>query len=732
MTWSFNNTSKTLTSTGATLASPDSLLAGIAAIQALDTARGYVSDYIGWINNVFISVTAGSFIQFDADSQIEFRGSTYIKIQGTTGGGIIHNYRSTLLLNLTTQRVDAAVSLPAGSTFKSLKERPNDPSPRIIIKHNVRYDYPTILRTVALNTVYIDGLDFYSNNLAFTALKLYFGQATNSYVNSVRIFNLSSTSSIQRYSTTYLNGYYESLATTSESAALNTIVENKPTFYLATPAPFSSNLWAGQITIRNPTFLNNCWNETVLLASSAPGLNAASLIQTFYTYVNFFKFGLTPLENIKVRFVRTVRSSVGSPTWATPANSTQSAITDVNGTFTAIDLLDFYRTGTSTTQQQRFKHEAKARKYEYKTAGETIFIDRFFYQGNVNLSNGYSEEVQMLQVPYLTLTEAQASALTGISIVSSGSTTGTVTISQNRTVAEIWQYYRYWISQLLNFNNNDTWNFDNSTLDVGGWNFVTSSVVTGNIKTTAVVTINTPGSITGVYTDSSGINISIQSPNILSGSRVQLYNLTNSVELYNGILSTNGFIYPTTYTSSITCRLRITKVGYLPIELTGVVTNTGLLFSGDNQVADTVYNTIGISGSTVTEFSTDYVNLQIDVSDLDYQTTFQRLYAWFRYIETTSLGISNYFNGLYATDEVNFVVRSSIISLKLDNVLTTPVKISGGALTRDDGQTIIASTSNSIQIDPSKSYIANSQFIVDKLNNIPTNTLTVSKFLALK
>ena len=264
--------------------------------------------------------------------------------------------------------------------------------------------------------------------------------------------------------------------------------------------------------------------------------------------------------------------------------------------------------------------------------------------------------------------------------------------------------------------------FDNSTLDVGGWNFVTSSVVTGNIKTTAVVTINTPGSITGVYTDSSGINISIQSPNILSGSRVQLYNLTNSVELYNGILSTNGFIYPTIYTSSITCRLRITKVGYLP----------GLLFSGDNQVVDTIYNTIGISGSTVTEFSTDYVNLQIDVSDLDYQTTFQRLYAWFRYIETTSLGISNYFNGLYATDEVNFVVRSSIISLKLDNVLTTPVKISGGALTRDDGQTIIASTSNSIQIDPSKSYIANSQFIIDKLNNIPTNTLTVSKFLALK
>ena len=146
-------------------------------------------------------------------------------------------------------------------------------------------------------------------------------------------------------------------------------------------------------------------------------------------------------------------------------------------------------------------------------------------------------------------------------------------------------------------------------------------------------------------------------------------------ELYNDILSTNGFIYPTIYTSSITCRLRITKVGYLPIELTGVVTNTGLLFSGDNQVADTVYNTIGITGSTVTEFSTDYVNLQIDVSDLDYQTTFQRLYAWFRYIETTSLGISNYFNGLYATDEVNFVVRSSIISLKLDNVLTTTLHL---------------------------------------------------------
>ena len=741
MAWSFNNTTKVLTSTGAIISSPDSLLAGIASIQALDTTRGYVNGYIGWINNVFISISAGSFIQFDADSQIEFRGSTYMKLAGSTGGGIIHGYRSTLLLNTTTARIDGVVSLPTGSTFACLRERPNDPSARIIAKHTVRYDYPTILKGNILNTINIDGLDFYANSSAFTVLKAYFGQATNINVNNVRFFNFGPTSLVQKYSTTYNDGYYESLNFNSETTTINTIIDNRPTFYLSTPAPFSGNLWVGQITLVNPTFLNNCWDQTVNLNNSAPGLNVDSFIRIYYTYTNIIKNSFLVLEGVKCRFERYVYSYVGSSSWQEPPGEIQELVTDANGSFSPINLYDFSRGGTSPTDYQRYKHKLEVRKYDYKT--KVVFQDRIMYKGAINMSQGYTEEVQMIPFSTLTLNEAQAAALTGISISTGGFSVINVTITQNRTVLEIWHYYRYWISQFVNINSDtqDFWDFSGENLityedlgwiKIGDANFNISSTVTGNFKTIGTVTFSAGGSVEGVYTDSAGIHIQVKSPNILSGSRVQLYDLTSNTELFNAVLSSNGFNYSTIYTASNTYRLRIAKTGYLPIELTAVVTDTGLLFSGDNQIADTVYNAIGIVGSTVTEFSTDYINLQIDVSDLDYQTTFQRLYAWFRYIETTSLGISNYFNGLYATDEVNFVVRSSVVSLKLDNVLTTPVKITGGSLTRDDGQTIIASTSNSIQIDPLKSYIANSQFIIEKLNNIPTNTLTVSKFLALK
>ena len=66
-------------------------------------------------------------------------------------------------------------------------------------------------------------------------------------------------------------------------------------------------------------------------------------------------------------------------------------------------------------------------------------------------------------------------------------------------------------------------------------------------------------------------------------------------------------------------------------------------------------------------------------------------------------------------------------------VNTNPVtKAQASALTGIIGSSVIEEESNSIFIDPNKSYIANSEFIVDKLNNIPINTLTVPKFLALK
>jgi len=51
-------------------------------------------------------------------------------------------------------------------------------------------------------------------------------------------------------------------------------------------------------------------------------------------------------------------------------------------------------------------------------------------------------------------------------------------------------------------------------------------------------------------------------------------------------------------------------------------------------------------------------------------------------------------------------VISSVADLKLDNTKASPLFLNGGRLYRDDGATIIASTSNSIQIDYDPVYVA--------------------------
>jgi hypothetical protein len=80
------------------------------------------------------------------------------------------------------------------------------------------------------------------------------------------------------------------------------------------------------------------------------------------------------------------------------------------------------------------------------------------------------------------------------------------------------------------------------------------------------------------------------------------------------------------------------------------------------------------------------------------------VYAWLRYVETTSSGVAQWFDAVTATDEVNYLIDASNINLKLDNTQASPVKVIGGRLYRSDGSTIIASASNSVQMDPDRVY----------------------------
>jgi hypothetical protein len=216
---------------------------------------------------------------------------------------------------------------------------------------------------------------------------------------------------------------------------------------------------------------------------------------------------------------------------------------------------------------------------------------------------------------------------------------------------------------------------------------------------------------------------------MISGSRLYIYNVSTSASKLNEIIPSDmyylSYANGTEYTAGDNIQVRIVApVGattYLQKEYNTQATAGGwtVLFEAAD---DTVYNNGGVDGTTVTEFDADYPNIQVDIDDPDGETTVQRLYAWYTANTFTSGGVADYFGGMIGEDSANYKIITDIVDLKLDNIATSPLMIIGGRLYRDDATTVITSGSNSIQMDPSKAYLANSTDIATDLNTIKKKT----------
>lgn len=217
------------------------------------------------------------------------------------------------------------------------------------------------------------------------------------------------------------------------------------------------------------------------------------------------------------------------------------------------------------------------------------------------------------------------------------------------------------------------------------------------------------GSISGPYTDATGLHVTISAPNLIALTRVQLWDVVAGTEIHNAQMTAAGFRLPLVWTADRTIRLRAGyaegAVAKLPIESVGVLTSSGLTFL-DAQADDAVYNAIGLDGGLMTEFTPDYPNLAINVTDPDGITSVQRLYAWAAWSQTSELGIRLMFRAVQASDTANFQIDQSLVNAKLKNANAAPVMMVGGYLTRKDGSTVIAASSGSIQMDPGKAYVA--------------------------
>ena len=281
---------------------------------------------------------------------------------------------------------------------------------------------------------------------------------------------------------------------------------------------------------------------------------------------------------------------------------------------------------------------------------------------------------------------------------------------------------------LTNVTCNNTLDFDTAgtyTLDGCTIVEVTNSsggAITLNLTNGATVTTNTGPNITLQQL------VNITAPNILTGSRVQLYNVTKDAELDNSVASGSYSLTVNLAGASIddgdTVRLRATYqsgvTAKAELETSGVISASGLSFV-NTQVDNDVYNAYGVDGSTITEFSFDSGNIEVDINDSDNTTEIQRLACWEAYFETTEQGIRDFF-GCIDWESLNSIqIVTSMCDLTLDNTKASPLLMTGGRLYRSDGATVISSTSNSIQIDYEPVYIGNADDITDIKATIDTN-----------
>jgi hypothetical protein len=451
----------------------------------------------------------------------------------------------------------------------------------------------------------------------------------------------------------------------------------------------------------------------------------------------------SPLSGVNLALI----DKNGNAGWTTSKNAsfdpvkTLNLVTDANGTITSsigtnenglvVRSMWSYLNSTTSQATSYFPFTLRARRYGYS-----------FLSKSVDYTARTAEPI-------------------GLAINAAITETNAATVAAYTTLetpAKLYDYSQYWLSLAANMTVAETITRSGSLVNMGVYNVtidataasvwavagntitIKASTFTGDMTTTGVITLANGAIFNGARTDANG---TVAPPKVISitgltaGSRLRVYNNTTATEVVNQIVA--GTSYSATYnegtgyTTGNTLTVTATWVSGTSAKLpysTQVVVGSSGWSALISQQDDTVYNTNGIDGSAVSEFTPDYPNVQVDISDGDGSTSLNRLYAWFAYTCTTENGIRNWFGGLVAEDSANFKIVTSLLNLKLDNTSATGVTFTGDLrLYRDDGLTpVVSSTSGggSITLYAGKVYTTivstASPVITGDISDVPTAT----------
>lgn len=185
---------------------------------------------------------------------------------------------------------------------------------------------------------------------------------------------------------------------------------------------------------------------------------------------------------------------------------------------------------------------------------------------------------------------------------------------------------------------------------------------------------------------------------LTANSRVQLFDTTNNVELYNQIVSGTSLTYSTPYTADFNCRVRVMyQSGIVAkefVEFTESVSISGVTRTVQ-QVDDSVYSANAVDGSLVSGITINDTLLLVETNTGS--LTWQQIYAYETYWLYTQAGIRDEGRFIEAIDQANY----KLFGFKIKNVSSpaVPLIITGGyAVDGNTGTTlaIIDSTGGTI------------------------------------
>jgi hypothetical protein len=231
---------------------------------------------------------------------------------------------------------------------------------------------------------------------------------------------------------------------------------------------------------------------------------------------------------------------------------------------------------------------------------------------------------------------------------------------------------QYELHQNIDFNGSPQTIYVNST------NLLASDKF-DRILSAGTVTFQNGASTDMTVQDANGLSLAVTVTNLVPSSRIQLYNVTKDAELSNEIVSGTTYTFP--YLAGVVdevisegdeIRIRLacaaSTTAYDWFETSAFANNSGV-FSTATQKVLAAYSQLGIDGSTVTEFTLDNPNIEVDLQDPNGQSQKRRLVAWLYYIVANDAdGMRNFFKCILLQDSGNALIDVNLLDLKVDNV----------------------------------------------------------------